>query len=149
MIAPQKRKACGQKGINMEYQEFRAKTLEDAKTEASISLGVTSDRLDVIVVEEGSNGFLGIGSKNAVIKARIKEENETSAEDVKKEAPAQKEGKTEKKPEAKEKKEVNVDPAAMQETAKAFLEDVFKAMNMEVIIKTSFDHFSLFYKYRS
>ncbi len=139
----------------MEYQEFRAKTLEDAKTEASISLGVTSDRLDVIVVEEGSNGFLGIGSKNAVIKARIKEENETSAEDVKKEAPAQKEGKTEKKaeavkaaekkaepekkPEAKEKKEVNVDPAAMQETAKAFLEDVFKAMNMEVVIKTSFD----------
>ncbi len=62
----------------MEYQEFRAKTLEDAKTEASISLGVTSDRLDVIVVEEGSNGFLGIGSKNAVIKARIKEETETS-----------------------------------------------------------------------
>ncbi len=150
MIAPQKLKARGQKGINMEYQEFRAKTLEDAKTEASISLGVTSDRLDVIVVEEGSNGFLGIGSKNAVIKARIKEETETSVEE-KKEAPAEKEVKVEaekkvekaaepeKKSEAKEKKAVAVDPAAMQETAKVFLEDVFKAMNMEVIIKTSYD----------
>ena len=150
MIAPQKLKARGQKGINMEYQEFRAKTLEDAKTEASISLGVTSDRLDVIVVEEGSNGFLGIGSKNAVIKARIKEETETSVEETK-EAPAEKKVKVEaekkvekaaepeKKSEAKEKKAVAVDPAVMQETAKVFLEDVFKAMNMEVIIKTSYD----------
>lgn len=56
----------------MEYMEFSAKTVSDAITEACQKLEVTSDRLDVEVVEEGSAGFLGIGSKMALIKARIK-----------------------------------------------------------------------------
>ena len=140
----------------MEYQVFRAKTLEDAKTEASISLGVTSDRLDVIVVEEGSAGFLGIGSKNAVIKARVKDETEIAAEAaVQEEAPktvnteqkasaSKVENKAEKAAEpvkeVKEKKSsANVDEDQLQKIAKSFLEDVFKAMNMEVVIKTSYD----------
>ncbi|MBO4750163.1 MAG: protein jag [Lachnospiraceae bacterium] len=58
----------------MEYKEFTAKTVSEAITDACQELGVTSDRLDYEVVEEGSAGFLGIGSKAAVIKARIKEE---------------------------------------------------------------------------
>lgn len=58
----------------MEYKEFTAKTVSEAITDACQELGVTSDRLDYEVVEEGSAGFLGIGSKSAVIKARIKEE---------------------------------------------------------------------------
>lgn len=56
----------------MEYMEFSAKTVSDAITEACQKLEVTSDRLDVQVVEEGSAGFLGIGSKMALIKARVK-----------------------------------------------------------------------------
>ncbi len=56
----------------MEYTEFSAKTVNDAITEACQKLLVTSDKLDYIVVEEGSAGFLGIGSKPAVIKARTK-----------------------------------------------------------------------------
>ena len=56
----------------MEYMEFSAKTVSDAITEACQKLEVTSDRLEVVVVEEGSAGFLGIGSKMAMIKARIK-----------------------------------------------------------------------------
>ena len=58
----------------MDYITVSAKTLDDAITEALIQLGVTSDRLDYIVVEKGSAGFLGIGMKQAVIKARRKEE---------------------------------------------------------------------------
>ena len=58
----------------MEYKEFTAKTVNEAITDACQELGVTSDRLDYEVVEEGSAGFLGLGSKPAVIKARIKEE---------------------------------------------------------------------------
>ena len=56
----------------MEYIEFSAKTVSDAITEACQKLGVTSDKLDYKVVDEGSNGFLGIGSKPAVIKAAVK-----------------------------------------------------------------------------
>ena len=56
----------------MEFMEFSAKTVSDAITDACQKLEVTSDRLEVVVVEEGSAGFLGIGSKLALIKARVK-----------------------------------------------------------------------------
>ena len=56
----------------MEYIEVSAKTVNDAITEACQKLGVTSDKLDYKVVDEGSNGFLGIGAKPAVIKAAVK-----------------------------------------------------------------------------
>jgi len=58
----------------MEYITVSAKTLDDAITEALIQLGVTSDQLDYQVIEKGSAGFLGIGMKQAVIKARRKGE---------------------------------------------------------------------------
>ena len=57
----------------MEYITVSAKTLDDAITEALVQLGVTSDQLDYEVIEKGSAGFLGIGMKQAVIKARRKE----------------------------------------------------------------------------
>lgn len=63
----------------MEYIEVSAKTLNDAITEACQKLGVTSDKLDYIIVEEGSAGFLGIGSKPAVVKARVAFSIEDSA----------------------------------------------------------------------
>lgn len=53
-----------------------AKTLNDAITEASIQLGVASDEMEYDVIEKGSAGFLGIGSKQAVIRARRKKEEE-------------------------------------------------------------------------
>ena len=56
----------------MEYITVSAKTLDDAITEALIQLGVTSDNLEYEVIEKGSAGFLGIGMKQAVIKARRK-----------------------------------------------------------------------------
>ena len=43
----------------MEYIEVSAKSVNEAITEACRKLGVTSDRLDYEVIEEGSNGFLG------------------------------------------------------------------------------------------
>lgn len=55
----------------MEYKEFTGKSVDDAITNATVSLGVTSDQIKYEVVEEGSSGFLGIGSKDAVIKVVI------------------------------------------------------------------------------
>ena len=43
------------------------KTLEDAITNATIRLGVTSDNIVYTVIEHESKGFLGIGAKDAVI----------------------------------------------------------------------------------
>lgn len=58
----------------MDYKKFSAKTVDDAITEACKEFLVTSDRLGYNVIEEGSSGFLGIGSKPAVIEAWMKEE---------------------------------------------------------------------------
>ena len=58
-----------------DYREFSAKTVDDCITDACMTFSVTSDRLDYEVVTEGSNGFIGIGAKNACIRARVKEES--------------------------------------------------------------------------
>ncbi len=88
----------------MEYIEVSAKTVSEAITEACRKLGVTSDRLDYQVIEEGSNGFLGIGSKPAVIKAAVK-----------------------------------VEEISVEDSAKNFLNDVFAAMDMSVVINVKYD----------
>ncbi len=69
----------------MEYIEISAKSVNDAITEACQKFVVTSDKLDYVVVDEGSSGFLGIGSKPAIIKARVKCTIPDKAEDFLKE----------------------------------------------------------------
>lgn len=56
----------------MEFIEISARTVDDAITEALIRLGTTSDKVEYEVIEKGSAGILGIGRKDAVIKARKK-----------------------------------------------------------------------------
>ena len=80
----------------MDYITVSAKNLDDAITEALIQLGVTSDNLDYIVIEKGSAGFLGIGMKQAVIKARKKIQEPEVEEVVVKEEPVKVEPKQEK-----------------------------------------------------
>ena len=104
----------------MEYITVSAKTVDDAITEALIQLGVTSDKLDYEVIEKGSAGFLGIGMKQAVIKARKKEEpkEEPVAEEVK-------------EPEQKKESElakVNDETVAV---CVKFVSDVLNAMGMK------------------
>ncbi len=60
----------------MEFIEISAKTVDEALTEAVIKLGTTHDKIEYEVVEEGSSGFLGIGKRDAVIKARRKNDVE-------------------------------------------------------------------------
>jgi len=47
--------------------------VDDAITTACQRLSVTSNRLDYIVVQREKTGFLGIGAKPAIIKARVKD----------------------------------------------------------------------------
>ena len=141
----------------MDYIEVRAKTIDDAITNALVQLGVTSDQLDYEVIEKGSAGFLGINRKDAVIKARKKvvvpEKKEAVKETVVKETvkeTAAKE-KTEKKQSApapkkesapvqkNEKASAPVDYAPLEEGVKSFLSQVFQAMQLEVEIITRVD----------
>lgn len=85
----------------MDFKEFSAKSVDDAITEACKAFSVTSDKLEWEVVSEGSSGFLGIGSKDAVIKAKVK--------------------------------------SSIIDNAKAFLSEVFAAMNMTVVVNVEYD----------
>ena len=58
----------------MEYIEVSAKTVSEAITKISVELGVPSDMLDIQIISEGNSGFLGFGSKPAVIKVCKKED---------------------------------------------------------------------------
>lgn len=52
----------------MDVMEFKGKTVDDAITAATVELGITSNKLNYEVIEEGSAGFLGIFNvKPAVI----------------------------------------------------------------------------------
>ena len=118
----------------MEYKEFSGKTVDDAITEACQSLTITSDRLDYEVLDKGSTGFLGIGTKPAVIKARIKDDtvNETAVSDdeVKE---------TVSKPAEFISADIKSDNKASVVTTendpKEFLDKVFNAMGMKVNVK--------------
>ena len=63
----------------MDFKEYSGKSVEDAVTNALVELGITSDKLEYEVVDNGSSGFLGFGSKPAVIKAKKKESIEEIA----------------------------------------------------------------------
>ena len=58
--------------MSKEYIEITEKTVDDAITTACQRLSVTSNRLDYIIVQKEKTGFLGIGAKPAIIKARVK-----------------------------------------------------------------------------
>ena len=116
----------------MDYQEFRAKTVDECITSATVKFGVPSDRLDYVVIDEGKAGFIfGIGSRDAVINARIKEKKvvekvKKTVEEVKanvKPAANQIQKKSDRKPEKKVEKAVEkavekkVQPAEKAEPA--------------------------------
>lgn len=54
--------------FEMNCVEITAKTVDDAITEGLIKLGTTSDNVETEIIEKGSGGFLGIGSKPAIVK---------------------------------------------------------------------------------
>lgn len=126
----------------MEYIEVSAKTVQDALTEASIKLGLTSDQVEYEVIEKGSTGFLGIGNKPAKIRARKKEENpieeETSelaeeAEEVAEESSLEEvSAETDEISEKKEK--VLLDPKL---SAREFLTAVLEKMEIEAELEIS------------
>lgn len=56
----------------MDFIEVSAKTYDEAVTDALVKLGVTSDQVEIDVIDKGSSGFLGIGAKPVKIKVMKK-----------------------------------------------------------------------------
>ena len=145
----------------MEFREFTGKTIDDAIIEAATSLGVATSNLETQVVFKGSMGFLGIGAKPAVIKARpkntetiddiltdtmteIKTEKKSDAEKpVKEKAP--KTERTEKAPtvEKTEAPKEDAQPVVIDESiiddTKEYLKKLFAAMELEADITVELD----------
>lgn len=67
----------------MSYMEFKGKTVEEAVTAASVELGIISSELEYEVVEKGSSGFLGLGAKPAIIRAKKAEAAKTIVDKTK------------------------------------------------------------------
>lgn len=63
----------------MDMITVSAKTVDEAITKASIELGTTSDKLIYEILDKGNTGFLGIGAKPAIIRAKKKESPEDAA----------------------------------------------------------------------
>ncbi len=128
----------------MDYIEVKAKTVDDAITDALVELGVTSDQLDYEIIDKGSAGFLGINRRDAVIRARKKVvvPEKPAEKAVEKQEPAVKKEKVPvKKPEqpAPVKPEVSVDFPVLEKEVQDFLKQVFAAMKLEVEIVTASD----------
>ena len=112
----------------MEYIRVSAKTVDDAIIEASIQLETSSDNIEYEVVEKGSAGFFGLGSKPAVIKARKKVvEEEVVIEPVVKPEPVKPVAKPAAKPAHKEaKKEAREPKAVVKEAVKEPVKETAK-----------------------
>lgn len=133
----------------MEYMEFKGKTKNDAITEACRHFSIPSDKLDYVVIDEGKAGFLGMGAKPAVIKARVKEQNDEVIEPVKlTETPvmasaaavAEKTENSEKNANTvnKERTETTGD-IDVESVAKKFLDNVFAAMGIAAEISAKYN----------
>lgn len=136
----------------MDYIEVKAKTIDDAITDALVQLGITSDQLDYEVIEKGSAGFIGIGRKDAVIRARKKvvvpEKKAEPVVEKKAAVPAPKKEtahvtkaeKSEKAPvKAQTPSSTTVDFSSLEKSVRDFLDQVFAAMELEVEIITKVD----------
>ena len=124
----------------MEYVEFSGKTKNDAITNACTHFSIPSDKLDYEVIDEGKVGFLSIGAKPAIIKARIKEESSTVQEKIEAAKPEKAEKASAVTNIASVKPEVtNVVDIDVEAVSKKFLDDVFRAMNLTVNSEIKYD----------
>ena len=125
----------------MDFREFSGKTVEEAMIEAATALGIASSELDIEIVSREKGGFLGIGAKPAVIRARAKQEVKDEIDDILStvQKPSRNGKKTAKpaakKPEAVEEKKEEVKEivkeTVKEETSK-FDEDVKEEIKEEV-----------------
>lgn len=129
----------------MSYIEKSAKTVDEAVAAALDELGISADQADITVIDQGKPGmFLGFGAKPAIVRVMKKEEEvlekivETPPVPPVEEAPVQIEKvpvqAEEETPVKEEVKACVVDEAAVAR-AKDFLQKIFAAMKIDVVME--------------
>lgn len=131
----------------MNVVEKTGKTVEDAVKAALTELGVSRDQVDVDILEASKSSILGLfGGRNAKVRVTVKEpaaapEPEVVEEAPVEEAPAEEVVEPEapaaesKAPAAKPQVDKEEERKAAANAAKAFLENIFKAMGMDLMIE--------------
>ena len=117
----------------MDFQTFTGDTIDQAITKATVTLGVTSDKIEYKVVEKGSSGFLGLGSKDAVISARIKDDEAEEKADFSDSSNVS----LEDSDSAKDYSDDVIKKA--KDIADKFLLDVTREMGLDVTLKSDYD----------
>lgn len=120
----------------MDYQTFTGDTIDEAITKATVTLGVTSDQIEYNIVEKGSSGFLGIGSKDAVISARIKEDGADEKADAAESSKSSEEADP-RKDISEEYSDDVINNA--RNIADKFILDVTREMGLDVTLKSDYD----------
>jgi spoIIIJ-associated protein len=117
----------------MDFQTFTGDTIDQAITKATVTLGVTSDKIEYKVVEKGSSGFLGLGSKDAVISARIKDDEAEEKADFSDSSNVSLE-------DSDSEKDYSDDVIKKaKDIADKFLLDVTREMGLDVTLKSDYD----------
>lgn len=120
----------------MNMVEKTGKTVEDAVKAALAELGVSRDQAEVEVLEESKPSLLGLfGGRDAKVRVTVKEAGpEAPAAPEAEEAPVEK---TEAAPQedAKAPADREEERQAAAAAAKAFLEEIFRAMGMDLLIE--------------
>lgn len=103
--------------------EQRAKNVNDAIAAALKELNAAEDDVTIEIIDEGSKGFLGIGAREAVVRATLKNA-------------AAKQPESEKTPDAvpAAKPAKKTSAAAPEDAAVKFLNDIFGAMHLDVTV---------------
>lgn len=133
----------------MDVVEKTGKTVEDAVKAALAELGVSRDEVEVEVLESSKSSILGLfGGRDAKVRVTVKEAPAPEPEAAAEEPVAKPAQEPEKAPEApaapvpekKPAEDREADLVATGAAAKEFLEKIFAAMGMDLIIEKFVNH---------
>ena len=132
----------------MDFIEKTGKTVEDALNDALAELKTTADKVNVEVIEEAKNGIFGLFAKKAKIRVTLKDAAKKIGDIVDETVDSIKEdykaGKQEAAAARENAKKEEAKPAAVREyvieeaavdAAKEFLQKIFNAMRIEVVME--------------
>ena len=122
---------------------YTGKTVEDAITNGCMALELAMDSIEYEVIDKGSTGLLGIGSKPAKVQiwekgTRPVEEKEEVKEEIKEEVKASVES-SETKEETVPSEKKNVSNEEIEKEIRDFLGKVFTAMGLNVNMNIEFN----------
>lgn len=130
----------------MNVVEKTGKTVEEAVATALAELGVDRQDVDVEILEEARRGILGIGSRDAKVRLTVRGEVSAEAAPAKTEPASEPETAAETAEEAPqetaapETPDTEAERQAVASAAKTFLEALFQAMGMDLIIEKFVSH---------